>query len=126
MGKINKFNRGEMVRAKKLNGEEFLGLYEHGYDCGEHCVFDGTKKYCVKNNAVKKATPEEEEIIKETIIKPMREEKKQKALEAQQQEELEQEDMETLASKSTEEPSLFEKLEQRISGLSAKSLKYLT
>lgn len=106
MAKSNKFKKGEMVSAKKLNGEEFLGIYEHEYDCGDHCIFDGAKKFCVKHNTVKKATPEEEEIIKETIIKPMREEKKRKALEElkkKQEEELEEEDMETLASEPTDE-----------------------
>ena len=106
MAKSNKFKKGEMVSAKKLNGEEFLGIYEHGYDCGDHCVFDGEKKFCVKHNTVKKATPEEEEVIKETIIKPMREEKKRKALEElkkKQEEELEEEDVETLASEPTDE-----------------------
>ena len=101
MTKNNDFKKGDMVSTKKLTGETFLGIYEHGYDCGDHCVFDGKKKYCVKH--VKKATPEEEEIIKETIIKPMREEKKRQAMEAKKQEELEQEDMEILASEPTEE-----------------------
>lgn len=100
MTKLNKFKKDEMVSAKKFNGEEFLGLYELEYDCGDHCIFDGAKKFCVKHNAVKKATPEEEEIIKETIIKPMREEKKRKALEELKKE---QEDMETLASEPTDE-----------------------
>ena len=103
MSKINSFKKGDMVSAKKLSGEEFLGLYEHGYDCGDHCIFDGSKKYCVKHNTVKKATPEQEEIIKETIIKPLREEKKRKALEAQKQQELEQEDVEILAAEPTDE-----------------------
>ena len=103
MSKINTFKKGDMVSAKKLSGEEFLGIYEHGYDCGDHCIFDGSKKYCVKHNTVKKATPEQEEIIKETIIKPLREEKKRKALEAQKQQELEQEDVEILAAEPTDE-----------------------
>jgi hypothetical protein len=103
MAKTNRFKKNEMVRAKKSDGTHFLGLYEHEYDCGDHCVFDGEKKYCVKHNSVKKATPEEEETIKETIIKPMREEKKRKALEAQKQQELEQEDVEILAAEPTDE-----------------------
>ena len=86
MSKINSLKKGDMVSAKKFSGEEFLGLYEHGYDCGDHCIFDGVKKYCVKHNTVKKATPEQEEIIKETIIKPLREEKKRKAAEARRNE----------------------------------------
>ena len=81
MTKLNKFKKDEMVSAKKFNGEEFLGLYEHEYDCGDHCVSNTTIKFCVHKNKIKKATPEEEEIIKETIIKPMRNAKKQKELE---------------------------------------------
>jgi hypothetical protein len=106
MSKTNKFKKGEMISAKKFSGESFLGIYELEYDCGDHCIFDGNKKFCVKHNTVKKATPEEENIIKETIIKPMREEKKRKALEElkkKQEEELEEEDVETLASEPTEE-----------------------
>ena len=103
MAKSNRFSSGDLVSGKKWNGEHFIGVYEHEYDCGDHCVFDGEKKYCVKHNSVKKATHEEEETIKETIIKPMREEKKRKALEAQKQQELEQEDVEILAAEPTDE-----------------------
>ena len=95
MGKSNKFKKGDMVNAKKVNGEHFLGIYEYEYDCGDHCVFDGNKKFCVNHNAVKKASTEEEEIIKENIIKPMREEKKKKLTE--------QQELEDFATEPTEE-----------------------
>ena len=104
MGKSNKFNKGDLVSAKKLNGEAFLGIYDHMYDCGDHCIQTLGKKYCVKHNAVKAATDEEETIIKETIIKPMREANKKKALEkAQEEEVLNESEVEELAGESTEE-----------------------
>ena len=104
MAKSNKFKKGDLVSAKKLNGESFLGVYDHEYDCGDHCIHTLDKRYCVKHNAVKLATEEEEAIIKETIIKPMREANKKKAQEkAQEEETLNESEVEELAAESTEE-----------------------
>lgn len=103
MAKSNKFKKGDLVSAKKLNGENFLGIYDHEYDCGEHCIQTLDKKFCVKHNTVKLATEEEQNVIKETIIKPMREANKKKALEKVQEEEtLNENEVEELASESTE------------------------
>lgn len=111
MSKLNKFKKGELVSAKKLNGEKILGIYQYEYDCGDHCISIGTKKYCVQKNPVKKATEEEEKIIQETIIKPMREAKKKAAEELRKaqeeqnsyEDELSEEDMETMASEENNE-----------------------
>lgn len=111
MSKLNKFKKGELVSAKKLNGETILGIYEHEYDCGDHCVSTGDKKFCVSEKSVKKATDEEEKIIQETIIKPMREAKKKLAEElkkSQEEEtlnenELSEEDIEIMASEENNE-----------------------
>ena len=39
MAKTNRFASGDLVSGKKLNGEHFIGVYEHEYDCGDHAVF---------------------------------------------------------------------------------------
>lgn len=90
MAKSNKFKKGDLVSGNRFNGEPFIGIYEYEYDCGDHCVSNTTIKFCVHKNKIKKATPEEEELIKETIIKPLREMKKQKELEKLASEDIEE------------------------------------
>ena len=48
MAKTNHFSHGDCVSGKKLNGEHFIGVYEHEYDCGDHAVFDG-EMMCMEN-----------------------------------------------------------------------------
>ena len=102
MAKVNYHKKGTLVSAKKFNGETVLGIYEHSYDDGSHCISDGQKKWCINPNDLRLANEEETKIIQETIIKPRREaEKKRKAEEeaarAAQQEELTEEDLEEAA-----------------------------
>ena len=80
MAKVNYHKKGTLVSAKKFNGETVLGIYQHSYDDGSHCISDGKKKWCINPKDLRLANEEETKIIQETIIKPQREaEKKAKA-----------------------------------------------
>jgi len=72
MAKTNRFNQGDLVSGKKWNGEHFIGVYEHEYDCGDHAVFDGEKHFCVHKRDCHIANEEEAKVIKETIVKAMK------------------------------------------------------
>ena len=76
MAKTNHFNNGDFVSGKKFNGEHFVGIYEHEYDSGDHCIFDGQKKFCIHKKDCKLANDEEVEYIKENILKPLKEAEK--------------------------------------------------
>jgi hypothetical protein len=76
MAKTNRFASGDLVSGKKWNGEHFIGVYEHEYDCGDHCIFDGTKHYCIHKKDCHHANEEEEKVIRETILKAMKEAEK--------------------------------------------------
>ena len=62
------FSKGDSVNAKKWSGTSFLGIYEHMYDDGSHCVVDATtgKRFNVHPDDVKMAT--EEEAKEQTIM----------------------------------------------------------
>ena len=77
MAKTNRFASGDLVSGKKWNGEHFIGVYEHEYDCGDHAVFDGSKHLCIHKKDCHKATEEEAEVIKETVVKAMKEQEKE-------------------------------------------------
>lgn len=80
MAKVNYHKKGTLVSAKKFNGETVLGIYQHSYDDGSHCISDGKKQWCINPKDLRLANEEETKIIQETIIKPQREaEKKAKA-----------------------------------------------
>ena len=72
MAKTNRFNQGDLVSGKKWNGEHFIGVYEHEYDCGEHAVFDGKKHFCIHKRDCHIANEEEAKEIREKIVKPMK------------------------------------------------------
>lgn len=72
MAKTNRFNQGDLVSGKKWNGEHFIGVYEHEYDCGDHAVFDGEKHFCVRKRDCHLANEEEAKEIREKIAKPMK------------------------------------------------------
>lgn len=76
MAKNNRFKNGDFVSGKKWNGEHFIGIYEHEYDCGDHSVFDGNKHFCVHKKDCHQANEEEIKTIKETIVNPMKETEK--------------------------------------------------
>jgi len=67
MAKTNRFNQGDLVSGKKWNGEHFIGVYEHEYDCGDHAVFDGEKHFCIHKRDCHLANEEEAKEIKEKI-----------------------------------------------------------
>ena len=73
MAKTNRFNQGDLVSGKKWNGEHFIGVYEHEYDCGDHAVFDGEKHFCIHKRDCHLANEEEAKEIREKIVKPMKE-----------------------------------------------------
>ena len=73
MAKTNRFNQGDLVSGKKWNGEDFIGVYEREYDCGDHAVFDGEKHFCVHKRDCHLANEEETKEIMEKIVKPMKE-----------------------------------------------------
>lgn len=73
MAKTNRFASGDLVSGKKWNGEHFIGVYEHEYDCGDHLVFDGEKRFCVHKKDCHLANEEEAKVINETIVKAMKE-----------------------------------------------------
>lgn len=70
------FSKGDSVNAKKWSGTSFLGIYEHMYDDGSHCVLDvvSGKSFNVHPTDVKEATEEEakeiKRIAKENNVKP--------------------------------------------------------
>jgi hypothetical protein len=109
MAKVSYHKKGTLVSAKKFNGETVLGIYEHSYDDGSHCISDGQKKWCINPNDLRLANEEETKIIQETIIKPRREaEKKRKAeaeaaARAQIEAQLTEEDFEEAADEDSEE-----------------------
>jgi len=72
MAKTNRFNQGDLVSGKKWNGEHFIGVYEHEYDCGDHAVFDGKKHLCIHKRDCHIANEEETKEIREKIVKPMK------------------------------------------------------
>lgn len=72
MAKTNRFNQGDLVSGKKWNGEHFIGVYEHEYDCGDHAVFDGEKHLCIHKRDCHLANEEEAKEIREKIVKPMK------------------------------------------------------
>lgn len=58
--------KGDCVKAKKWSGESFLGMYEHTYDDGSHCVInpENGKRFNVLKGQLKMATDEEAKEIK--------------------------------------------------------------
>ena len=109
MAKVNYHEKGTLVSAKKFNGETVLGIYQHSYDDGSHCISDGKKQWCINHKDLRLANEEETKIIQETIIKPQREaEKKAKAeaeaaARAEAAELLTEEDFEEAAEPTEEE-----------------------
>ena len=77
MAKKNRFAQGDMVSGKRFNGDHFIGVYVHEYDCGDHLVTDGEKEFCVYAKDCHHAKKEEEKDIQE-IIKTMKEKAKAK------------------------------------------------
>ena len=67
MARLNKFKSGDYVSCKKLNGEEFVGVYSHEYDCGDHLVKDGDREFCIRKDDCRMATDEEAEKLKTSI-----------------------------------------------------------
>lgn len=67
MAKTNRFNQGDLVSGKKWNGEHFIGVYEHEYDCGDHSVFDGEKHLCIHKRDCHLANEEEAKEIREKM-----------------------------------------------------------
>jgi len=100
MAKTNRFANGDLVSGKKLNGEHFIGVYEHEYDCGDHLVFDGEKRFCVHKKDCHIANEEEAKVIKETIVKAMKEaektSKKPKKKEVEEELELTEDELEEM------------------------------
>jgi hypothetical protein len=98
MARSNRFAHGDLVSGKKWNGEHFLGVYEHEYDCGDHLIFDGNKQFCIHKRDCHHANEEEANIIKETILKTMKENEKisKKKKETKIEKELSQEELEEL------------------------------
>ena len=96
MAKTNRFANGDLVSGKKLNGDSFLGVYEHEYDCGDHAVFDGEKRFCVHKKDCHLANDEEASIIKETILKNMKSAKKPKKKKVETEEELSEDELEEM------------------------------
>ena len=70
------FSKGDSVNAKKWSGTSFLGIYEHMYDDGSHCVLDvaSGKSFNVHPEDIKMATEDEakeiKKLSKENNIKP--------------------------------------------------------
>lgn len=73
MAKTKRFVSGDLVSGKKWNGEHFIGVYKHEYDCGDHAIFDGEKYFCVHKRDCHLANEEEAKVIRETIVKAMKE-----------------------------------------------------
>jgi hypothetical protein len=100
MAKTNRFASGDLVSGKKWNGEHFIGVYEHEYDCGDHAVFDGEKHFCINKNDCHPANEEEAKVIKETIVKAMKDadkaSKKSKKKEVEEEPELTEDELEEM------------------------------
>ena len=96
MAKSNRFASGDLVSGKKWNGDSFLGVYEHEYDCGDHAVFDGEKRFCVHKKDCHLANDEEATIIKETILKNMKSAKMPKKKKVETEEELSEDELEEM------------------------------
>jgi hypothetical protein len=77
MAKKNRFAQGDMVSGKRFNGDHFIGVYVHEYDCGDHLVTDGEKEFCVYAKDCHHAKEDEQKDIQE-IIKAMKEKVKAK------------------------------------------------
>lgn len=105
MAKTNRFAHGDCVSGKKFNGEHFIGVYEHEYDCGDHLIFDGNKHLCIHKKDCHKANEEEKKEIMETIVKAMKEAEKvsKKAAKKQKEEELSEDELEELLTEKNEE-----------------------
>lgn len=75
MAKQN-FSKGDYVNAKKWSGASFLGMYEHCYNDGSHCVIEAStgKRFNVLAGKLKAANEEEvkeiKRLVKENDIKP--------------------------------------------------------
>lgn len=96
MAKTYKFSKGDLVSGKKWNGEHFIGVYQYEYDCGDHCIFDGNKQYCIHKKDCHTANEEEQELIKENIVKPMREKAKTAKKAKQEENQTNDDELETL------------------------------
>lgn len=96
MAKSNRFASGDLVSGKKWNGEHFIGVYEHEYDCGDHVVFDGEKRFCVHKKDCHLANEEEAATIKETILKNMKSAKIPKKKKVETEEELSEDELEEM------------------------------
>ena len=97
MAKTNRFASGDLVSGKKWNGEHFIGVYEHEYDCGDHAVFDGEKHFCINKNDCHPANEEEAKVIKETIVKAMKDSSKaSKKKEVEEEPELTDDELEEM------------------------------
>lgn len=77
MAKKNRFAQGDMVSGKRFNGDHFIGVYVHEYDCGDHLVTDGEKEFCVYAKDCHHAKEDEQKDIQE-IIKVIKEKAKAK------------------------------------------------
>lgn len=60
--KTSKFKSGDKVTCKKFNGEKFIGVYVHEYDCGDHLVRDGDREFCIRKKDCRLASEEQEEL----------------------------------------------------------------
>ena len=100
MAKTNRFNQGDLVSGKKWNGEHFIGVYEHEYDCGDHAIFDGEKHLCIHKRDCHIANEEEAKEIREKIVKPMKgaekTAKKHKKKEVEEEPELSEDELEEM------------------------------
>ena len=100
MAKTNYFTNGDLVSGKKWNGEHFIGVYVHGYDCGDHLITDGNKEYCIHKKDCHHASEEEAKVIKETIVKAMKDadkaSKKSKKKEVEEEPELTEDELEEM------------------------------
>jgi hypothetical protein len=86
-----------LVSGKKWNGEHFIGVYVHEYDCGDHAVFDGEKHFCVHKKDCHHANEEEAKVIKETIVKAMKDASKaSKKKEVEEEPELTEDELEKM------------------------------
>ena len=95
MAKTNRFNQGDLVSGKKWNGEHFIGVYEHEYDCGDHAVFDGKGHFCIHKRDCHLANEEEAKEIREKIVKLMKKTSKEsKKKTANNNEELTEDELE--------------------------------
>ena len=77
MAKKNKFAKGDVVSGKRFNGDHFIGVYVHEYDCGDHLVTNGEIEFCVYAKDCHHANDEEKEQI-QPIVKLLKEKEKNK------------------------------------------------